>query len=91
MPNLKFIAKIQVTGGCQICKVRIENHLMTLEDILSAKWNLENKSLRIEMTNNNLKLDDIYKTLATIGHSTEILKANEAEVQQLPIACQQHV
>lgn len=91
MPNLKFIAKIEVSGGCEICKVRIENHLMTLEGIISAKWNLSNKNLRVEMTNNILKLDDIHKALAAIGHSTERLKAKEGVVQQLSIACQQHV
>ncbi len=91
MAKLKFVTTLTVSGGCTICKSRIENHLYKRDGIISAKWDMKTNNLSLEITHGKVQLEEIHQTIAALGHSTELIKANHTAISELPTQCQTHI
>lgn len=80
--------KFKVYGNCGMCENRIENAVTELDGVTKADWNKENNMLKVTFKESKLKLDDIHKTVAAVGHDTEKEKANAEIYSALPGCCQ---
>ncbi len=77
----------KVYGECEMCKARIEGALKT-PGISKANWNQKNKMLTVSYDASKIKLMDIHKRIAAVGHDTEKMKASDKAYKALPSCCQ---
>lgn len=77
----------KVAGACEHCKQRIENAANMLR-ITQANWTIETKSLTIRFDSTQLSIAQIQKKLASLGHTTNLFKADEHAYSHLPPCCQ---
>jgi len=77
----------KVGGECGMCKQRIESNVRAIKGVISASWNKETKVLTV--TYNPMKIDimDVHKKIASVGHDTELVKADDAVYDKLPNCC----
>ncbi len=77
----------KVGGECGMCKQRIESNVRAIKGVKSASWNKETKVLTV--TYNPMKIDimDVHKKIASVGHDTELVKADDAVYDKLPNCC----
>ena len=76
----------KVYGACEMCKDRIEEALK-LKGIKSANWNVDTKILTLTYEPSRIWLDRIHNRIASVGHDTELKKANNAVYNKLPDCC----
>ena len=76
----------KVYGACEMCKDRIEEALK-LKGIKSANWNVDTKILTVTYEPSRIWLDRIHNRIASVGHDTELKKANNAVYNKLPDCC----
>jgi periplasmic mercuric ion binding protein len=79
--------KFKVYGNCSQCKSRIEGALK-IEGIQKADWNSDSKILTVSYNPSKIKIEDIHKKIASVGHDTEKLKADDKIYAKLPECCQ---
>ncbi len=77
---------ISVLGNCGMCKTRIEKAAM-LEGVKTAVWNQETKILTVVYNPSVVSNEVIQKSIASVGHDTELYKAEESVYNQLPGCC----
>ena len=87
------IAQLQETsfkvyGVCGMCKNRIEKAANAVDGVQSAEWDQENNILSFSYDENKVKLDDVHKKIAAVGHDTEKEKATDDVYNALPACCQ---
>ena len=76
----------KVYGNCQMCKTRIEK-ASEVEGVKKAVWDMETKMLTITYNPDKVKLDDIQKGIAAVGHDTEKFSADAAVYKKLHGCC----
>ena len=76
----------KVYGACEMCKDRIEESLK-LKGIKSANWNVDTKILTVTYEPSRIWLERIHNRITSVGHDTELKKANDAVYNKLPDCC----
>ena len=77
----------KVYGNCESCKARIEKALK-IDGINKATWDVKSKILTVSYNPSKISIDGIHKKVATVGHDTEKLKADDKVYASLPGCCQ---
>jgi copper chaperone CopZ len=77
---------VKVWGNCDLCKARIEK-AAKIEGVNKAEWNIETKMLTLVYNPSKLKIDDVQKKIAAVGHDTEKFKADNKTYNSLPGCC----
>ena len=75
----------KVSGVCGMCKRRIETAAYAVSGVKNATWNGE----KLEVVYNTKKATNeaIQKRIATVGHDTEKVKADDNAYGKLPDCC----
>ena len=77
---------IKVWGNCGMCKVRIEK-AANVHGVSKATWDAATGILTINYDPSKVKIEDIQKKLAEVGHDTEQYKADDKVYDALPGCC----
>lgn len=80
-------ATFKVGGKCGMCKNRIEKAVGELEGVQSVNWDVQTKDLTVKYDGSKVKETDIHEKIASVGHDTEKVKANDASYSKLPGCC----
>lgn len=80
-------ASFKVFGNCEMCKDRIESSLKKQQGVVSAEWNVDNKMLKVDY-DSTVTINDLHEKIASVGHDTEIMKAEEETYKSLHVCCQ---
>lgn len=76
-----------VYGCCGDCKERIESALDT-KGVQYASWNKESKKLSIVYKTKQISEEKIHQIIASVGHDTDKVKAEDSVYNALPGCCQ---
>jgi mercuric ion binding protein len=79
--------KFKVYGNCGMCENRIETAISGLEGVTKAEWDKETKMAEVSFDESKVKLDDIHKAIAKVGHDTEKEKASDEVYNGLAGCC----
>ncbi len=79
-------AKFKVNGVCNMCKDRIENAAL-IKGVKFAEWNVETDTLKVIYHADKVIIDDIHKSIASVGHSTDKFETNMETYEKLPNCC----
>lgn len=77
---------LKVYGNCEMCKTRIEK-AAKIDGVKKADWNVETKMLTVTYDGHKVKLDEIQKSIAAVGHDTQNYSAEAAVYKKLPGCC----
>lgn len=77
---------LKVYGNCEMCKDRIEKSAK-LEGVQKADWNADTKMLIVTYNADKVKLEDIQKNIASVGHDTDKFSAEASVYKKLPGCC----
>lgn len=77
---------VKVYGNCGMCKDRIEK-AAKIDGVKKADWNEDTKMLTVTYNADKVKLDDIQKSVAAVGHDTQNFTAEAAVYKKLPGCC----
>lgn len=77
---------IKVAGNCGMCKKRIEA-AVKVDGVSTAAWDAKTKMLTINYDASKIKLEDVERKVADVGHDTPKFKATEAVYSKLPGCC----
>ena len=80
--------KFKVYGNCGMCEKRIEKAASSLDGVSKADWDKETKMIEITFHSDQVKVDDIHKAIADVGHDTENETAKDEVYSDLPGCCQ---
>jgi Cu(I)/Ag(I) efflux system membrane fusion protein len=81
-------ATIKVQGACEMCKERIETAAQSVEGVISASYNLEEKQLHLDYDAEKTTPEAVSKAVAQAGHDTELDRASDDVYSALPPCCQ---
>lgn len=90
MMNLKAgmeKSSFPVSGLCEMCKDRIEKAAMSVNGIHKAVWDITSKVISLEFESAKTDLKSIHKAIASVGHDTELFKADDVTYSALPDCC----
>lgn len=76
----------KVEGKCGMCKARIEK-AAKIEGVTKAEWDADKQLLTVTYMPDMVKIDDIQKKVAAVGHDTEKVKADDKTYNKLPGCC----
>jgi len=76
----------KVFGNCGMCKKRIEKAALT-EGVSSAAWDKDTKIMTVVYDSAKISNDQIQKNIATVGHDTEKMSADDKVYNKLPGCC----
>ena len=77
----------KVAGRCDICRAQIEK-AVKVEGVTKAEWDDKKQLLTVTYIPSMVKIDDLQKKIAAVGHDTEKYKADDETYYKLPICCQ---
>ncbi len=80
--------EFKVYGNCGMCEKRIEKAANSVDWVASADWDKETKLIEVKYNPEKVKLMDILKAIANIGHDTEKVEAEDQVYNNLPGCCQ---
>jgi len=80
-------AMFEVGGACEMCKDRIEKAARSVDGVSSAEWSIEDHILHLSYNSKKVKLVDVHKAIAAVGHDTEKVKAPDSVYNNLPDCC----
>ena len=66
--------EFKVYGLCGSCKERIENASL-IKGVKWTEWNKETEILKVIYNPQKVKVEDIHKAVANVGHDTDLIKA----------------
>ena len=77
----------EVSGNCEMCKKRIEKAAFSVKGVKMANWDIPSNI--ISLIHDPRKAPDIIiqKAIATVGHDTPLIKAEDAVYVKLPMCC----
>ncbi len=79
-------ATYKVDGNCNMCKKRIEDAAY-VKGVKRADWDKETHKLTVVYKPSKTSADEILKSVAHAGHSSDKIAANEADYNKLPECC----
>jgi len=77
---------IKVWGNCGSCKARIEK-TAKVDGVSKALWDAKTQLLTLTYDPSKVKVEDIQKKIAAVGHDTEMFKADDKAYGALPGCC----
>ena len=77
---------IKVWGNCGSCKARIEK-TAKVDGVSKALWDAKTQVLTLTYDPSKVKVEDIQKKIAAVGHDTEMFKADDKAYAALPGCC----
>jgi membrane fusion protein, copper/silver efflux system len=77
----------EVGGACEMCKARIEETALSVNGVEHAEWSTEDHILHLSYDSKKVKLTDVHKAIANVGHDTELEKASDDVYNELPGCC----
>lgn len=77
---------VNVSGNCGMCKKRIEA-AAKVDGVTAAEWSAKTKMLTLSYDPTKIKLEDVQRKIADVGHDTPKFKATEAVYAKLPGCC----
>lgn len=81
------IEKFKVYGNCGMCEKRIETAAKSIEGVITADWDKETKMIEVSFDPSKTDLKKIQKTIAEVGHDTDLYAAKEEIYNKLPGCC----
>lgn len=78
----------KVYGSCGMCESRIEKAAKSVDGVSRAKWTSDNQMLTVAYDESKVKIMDVHKAVAKVGHDTDLEKADDAVYSGLPGCCQ---
>ncbi len=84
--NKVLEADFQVSGNCEMCKIRIEN-AASIAGVKKVAWNKETQNLRVFYRKDKVSLEEIHQAIANSGHDTEKIKAKNEDYEKIPHCC----
>ncbi len=84
--NQQTTSEFKVLGECGMCKARIEKAAKA-DGVSLAEWNESTKILKVVYQPSKVKIETIHKSIAKVGHDTELEKAYDGIYNQLPSCC----
>ncbi len=75
-----------VDGVCGMCKERIEQ-AVRVKGVSSAEWDVNSLILSITYDSSFVKLIELHKKIAKVGHDTELVKATQEEYDNVHGCC----
>lgn len=75
-----------VMGKCGMCKTRIEK-AVTVGGVSKAEWDADKQLLTVTYNPAKVKIEDLQKKVAAVGHDTEKFKADDKVYDKLPGCC----
>lgn len=76
----------KVWGACGMCKTRIEKAALLL-GVSKADWNAETDALTLIYDPNIVTNEAVQKSIAAVGHDTEMFSADTKVYNSLPGCC----
>jgi copper chaperone CopZ len=76
----------KVSGKCGMCKTRIEK-AAKIEGVTKAEWDADKQLLTVTYMPDMVKIDDIQKKIAAVGHDTEKFMSDDKVYDKLPGCC----
>lgn len=70
-----------------MCKETIEGSLKA-EGISNSDWNKDTKMITVSYDTNKISLDQIQKSIASVGYDNEKYKGDDKAYSNLPECCQ---
>jgi len=84
----KIVTKdIFVAGVCGMCKARIEKTAKSINGVVNASWDKDNKMLKLEYDSSQTSIGDVSNAISKAGHDTKYSKANDDTYEALPGCC----
>lgn len=83
----KITSKFEVSGNCDMCKVRIEKAAGSVEGIIFARWDKITRITRVKFDSTKTEIKQIQSAIAEAGHDTEMYKATDEAYKKLPECC----
>lgn len=80
-------AEFKVYGNCGMCEARIEKAAKSLDGVSEADWNKDTKMIEVTYDPDQVKLMDIHKAIADVGHDTDKAEAENSVYSDLPMCC----
>ena len=78
--------KFEVKGVCNMCKDRIENAAL-IKGVKWVQWDKATDTLTVIYRADKLKIIDVHKSIADVGHTTDKVECNIKEYYKLPMCC----
>jgi len=76
----------KVFGVCGQCERRIEKSLK-IKGVQSADWDVSTQMLTVKFKPQSITINQLHKTVAAVGHDTEMEKADDEVYQALDECC----
>jgi copper chaperone CopZ len=77
----------KVYGNCGMCKSRIEKAAKSLAGVTAAEWDSETAMVTVTFDPTKITLDEIHTKIASVGHDTDKVKAQDDVYSHLPGCC----
>ena len=85
--NSNAKANFRVDGVCRMCKSRIETTTIKLKGVKVSKWDINTSQISLIYNEKKIKLNDIHRSIAEIGHDTEKVRATDKAYNSLDPCC----
>lgn len=83
--NKKVVFK--VAGNCEMCEKRIEKAAFSVKGVKSAEWHADHKDIHLIIDETKCSKEDVAKAIASVGHDTQFVKAEDAVYEKLHRCC----
>ena len=77
----------EVNGVCKMCKARIEKTAFKQKGLKNAEWDINSHLLTVLYDKSKLDINQIHKSLASVGHDTSKEQAPDEVYDNLPMCC----
>ena len=78
--------EFEVKGVCGMCKNRIENASL-IKGVKFSEYDVETHVLKVVYRSDKTDVNDIHKSIAKSGHTTEKVEADPKAYAKLPACC----
>lgn len=76
----------KVYGNCGMCKSRIEKAAKAV-GVAEASWSADTRMLSVTYDSSKVTNEEIQKKIASVGHDTEAMRAEDSVYEKLPGCC----
>lgn len=85
--NKNAKANFEVSGNCEMCKMRIEKATLAVKGVKMATWDIPSNVISLIYDQNKAPLKTVQTEIAKVGHDTPLVKAENMVYDKLPMCC----
>ena len=85
--NKNAKANFEVSGNCEMCKMRIEKATLAVKGVKMATWDIPSNVISLIYDQNKVPLKTVQTEIAKVGHDTPLVKAENMVYDKLPMCC----